>query len=198
MTTETTMSLLPRTFFIQLRRPYGQNVSTVYHLYIHADSRQVALEWTQRLFPGMNFAPMLQRWANPCKCIGVGNSDPTIITDCDDYRNGKARGAHGPRLETHEGANRRTTAQVRESLERVLDKLRQDHKDLRDGFFGMLKDYEKFPSEHRYGRLADVKKSAENAKVWLTNLELDMHMLPEDAPMEMPAARHVNFLAAAA
>lgn len=163
----------PKSFQVSLRRPLGPSCTDPFIFFIHADSAQDALRWVAQTFEGIDILPTLEFWANPPnppKVPSVGNRRPVSIIDCDQFVRRRRVNGRFEKLQTEPGEFRRSEADVTNDLRRLFDTLHSAHRRLTESFAHLKKSYEEQPTTHRYRQLEEVKRGAERAQLWMTNV----------------------------
>jgi len=147
--------LPPRTFQVVFKKPFGHFTAHAYHFHLHADSHEDALQWVERVFPGIETASLRKRWAEPTpKAPRVGMSTSVSVIDVDAMKSGQ------------DGRWRKTKDEVKEGLEHIFEKLGKEQKDFVKSYPHHVKQYERYPSEHYFNRLTDLRRYVAAIQCW--------------------------------
>lgn len=168
--------LPPRTFQVAFKKPFGHFTTHAYHFHLHADSHEDALQWVERVFPGIETASLRKRWAEPRpKVPRVGMSTSVSVIDVDALRNGQ------------DGRWRRTPEEIKRGLEKILDKLGEEQRRFIKEYPNHVKQYERYPSETYFNRLADMRRYVADIQRWCDTLWLTLREMNDvEASMPLP------------
>lgn len=168
--------LPPRTFQVAFKKPFGHFTNHAYHFHLHADSHEEALQWVERVFPGIETASLRKRWAEPRpKVPRVGMSTSVSVIDVDAMKSGQ------------DGRWRKTKDEVKEGLEDIFEKLGKEQKDFVNGYPHHVKQYERYPSEHYFNRLIDLRRHVAAIQRWRATLwSAIQEMDASEASMPLP------------
>jgi len=151
-----------KTYFVQLRRPFGELTPNSYMLYIHADTPMDAVLWVEKVFDGLNVQPLLRKLQAPVPTtVRIGCNDSIVLHDCDHYPRGR------------NGEFRRSEEDVTHELLRVFNNLEKDRTSMVQSFVTMSRKYNMVKldeAEPYFEKLANLKSCAHKALVWQTNL----------------------------
>lgn len=186
-----TNALLPRTFCVHLRKPFGPATHNAYMFNVHAENEMAVAEWLGKVFPGLDLQPMLARWGKPYDGVKrVGYTTPTLVSDVDKFSVMERIGSSCKPVRAPLGHHRKTVEQIRMDLEEVLDKVKNERVFWRSAFKESLRMYERMPTKGEYLLLKRAKQNADMATIWIVNLERELSMRPDDAELVMPEIRH--------
>lgn len=168
--------LPPRTFQVAFKKPFGHFTSSVYYFHLHADSHEAALQWVERVFPEIETASLRKRWAEPKpKVPRVGMSTSVSVIDVDAMKSGQ------------DGRWRKTKDEVKEGLEEIFEKLGKEQKSFVKSYPQHVKQYERYPSEHYFNRLTDLRRYVAAIQRWRDTLWSTIQdMDASDASMPLP------------
>lgn len=176
----------PKTFEVALRpdKKSGGAFDLRYRIFLHADSKEDAFRWVADTFPSVDLQPTLLRWARPVgSAARIGNDDPVVIVDRDDYR--RAQWTNGRRVAVPypAGELRRSEVEVAGSLFDTLVRLREDEDRLRRSFEQFTVSYTRHGRQLEYERMLQIRGFLHwlpqwQERVWISYLKARPACLP--------------------
>lgn len=168
--------LPPRTFQVAFKKPFGHFTAHAYHFHLHADSHEEALQWVERVFPGIETASLRKRWAEPRpKVPRVGMSTSVSVIDVDALRSGQ------------DGRWRRTPEEIKLGLEKIFERLGEEQRRFINDYPSHVKQYERCPSETYFNRLTDLRRYVADIQRWCDTLWLTLREMNDvEAAMPLP------------
>lgn len=174
----------PKTFQISFNAPVS---SQSYLFYLHAESKEAALEWVEQTLPGIDTEPTRRRWAlPPANPPRIGNSDPVRILDLDLCSRTVRYRSSAQVVCRPEGYYRVTEAQVQAGMVKIFEQLRTDRAELKRSFISLKSAQERSWTDWQQARLIDMKARWDRSKVWEANLWSLLHKTEETLELELP------------
>lgn len=182
----------PKTYLIRLCRPFSVESAIPYIFYLHAETKEAALEWLARVFTGIDVETTRRRWTEPRPAIPrVGCTDPVSLQDCDNFRSRKRVNGQFVTQPVVPGEFRRSAHEVADGLYKIFMNLQEERSRMMRTFEHFTTCYARDGRPWQYERLREMKAGISRALVWQENLWLEYLRTQQSLSFELPVEREL-------